>query len=725
MSSDLDSKKPYCQERSNETIHDASTQKHLDYYLKPISDLSVVGKKREAFYKRLAGNRYVDLLWHLPNSLSFRNHVASILEAAENSLITLEVNVEMHHPNLRKRSPYKIFVRDLKNNRFELVFFNAYSSFLQRAAPEGKLIAVSGQLKRDKLSDSLKFQMSHPDFMGPVAEIEKWIGPERTYGLTAGITRGMLAQAIDLTLNDAKEISEWHDDNTGLPSFLQALKTAHNPKTYEQLSVRDLARQRLIMDEYLAYHLGLILSARKPLAITNPDNNFQPNLANQLIELLPFQLTAAQQKVILEIRNDMQKSHQMVRLLQGDVGSGKTLVALIAALDAVEMNSQAAILVPTEILARQHMAKIQSFVEPLGLKVVLLTGREKGKIRTQILDDIQNGIAHIIVGTHALLENQVEFKKLGLVVIDEQHRFGVEQRMRLSQKANAPHVLSMTATPIPRTLMLASHGDMDVSILNEKPLGRKIIQTKVLNVDRLEEVVNQLKSVIAQGRQVYWVCPLIEESENSDFAAAVARFESLKTIFENQVELVHGKLKGPEKDTAMQRFASGDAKILVATTVIEVGVDVPKATIMVIEHAQRFGLSQLHQLRGRVGRSDLQSYCLLLYGQPLTFTARKRLETMRDLHDGFKLAEEDLKLRGGGEIIGTKQSGVPKFRFSDLVQDDPKEALFLEELFANAHSVAKEIAATDPLLKSSKGLALRQLLVLFEKNNAELLRKSG
>jgi ATP-dependent DNA helicase RecG len=696
----------------------------LNYYLKPISELGVVGKKREAFYKRLVGNRYVDLLWHLPNSLSFRQHVQSIFEASENSLVTLEVDVEMHHPNLRKRTPYRIFVRDLKNNRFELVFFNAYSSFLQRAAPEGKRIAVSGQLKRDKLSDTIKFQMSHPDFMGPVAEIDKWVGAERVYSLTAGITRGMLVQAVENVLKDAYEIPEWHADEN-MPSFLKALQLVHHPKTHEQLGVRDPARTRLIMDEYLAYHLGFILSMRKNTAITDAGNSFEPNLANQLIELLPFQLTTAQQKVIAEIRCDMQKSHQMVRLLQGDVGSGKTLVAVIAALDAVDMGAQAAILVPTEILARQHMAKIQQFVETLGLKVVLLIGREKGKTREQILGEIKNGAAHIIVGTHALLENQVEFKNLNLVVIDEQHRFGVEQRMRLSQKANAPHILSMTATPIPRTLMLASHGDMDVSVLDEKPSGRKIIQTKVLNVDRIEEVIEQLKSVINQGRQIYWVCPLIEESENSDFAAAVARFENLKMVFNDQVELVHGKLKGPEKDASMQRFASGEAKILVATTVIEVGVDVPNATIMVIEHAQRFGLAQLHQLRGRVGRSDLQSYCLLLYGQPLTFHARKRLETMRDCHDGFKIAEEDLKLRGGGEIIGLKQSGIPKFRFSDLVQDDPNEALFLEELFAKAHNMAKEIAATDPLLRSPKGLALRQLLVLFEKDNAELLRKSG
>lgn len=695
----------------------------LDYYLQPITNLSLVGKKRESFYKRLVGSRYVDLLWHLPSSLSFRKHVKSIVEAEENSLITLEVDVEMHHPNLRKRTPYKIIVRDLKNNRFELLFFNAYSSFLQKAAPEGKRIIVTGQIKRDKTAGGNKFQMSHPDFMGPVSELEKWIGAERVYGLTAGITRGMIITAIDAVLKNAQELPEWQNDE--FPSFFEALKSVHSPKNHENLSFKDLARQRLIFDEYLAHHLSLILSARKPILKSVANVALCSSLSQKLVESLPFELTNAQQKVISEIRKDMHNNHQMVRLLQGDVGSGKTLVALLVALDVVEKKSQAAILVPTEILARQHFEKIKNFVECLGVKVVILTGREKGKLREQILNEIKNGDANIIVGTHAILENNVEFEKLSLVVIDEQHRFGVEQRVRLSQKANAPHILSMTATPIPRTLMLANHGDMEVSVLNEKPLGRKIIQTKVLSVDRLSEVIDQLKNVISQGRQVYWVCPLIEESENSDFAAAVARFESLQKIFGEQVELVHGKLKPAEKDEAMGNFVCGKAKILVATTVIEVGVDVPLATIIVIEHAQRFGLSQLHQLRGRVGRNDLQSFCLLLYGQPLTYHARKRLEIMRDCHDGFEIAEKDLRLRGGGEIVGTKQSGLPKFKFSDLLQEDSSDSVFLEELFAKAHKTAKEILSIDPNLVSDRGLALRQLLVLFEKNNAELLRKSG
>lgn len=695
----------------------------LNYYLTNLQTLASVGTKRDKFYKKLVGERFVDLLWHLPSQLCFRHRIDHIKEAPENSLITLEVNVELHQPSLRKRSPYIIYVRDSKGQKLELLFFNAYASFLQRAAPEGKKIAISGQLRKDSNREGIRYQMSHPDFMGPVSEIEKWVGPERIYSLTAGLTRSIVASTVDQVLEKAPELQEWIPDSK-YPSFLEALKKAHNPQSFDNLAVTDIARERLIFDEFIAYHLGLAISNRrqKP-AIQKCEASY--NLANKLEDSLPFKLTAAQKNAINEIRSDMQSGAQMVRLLQGDVGSGKTLVAVVAACDVADNNQQTAVLVPTEILSRQHCASIGKALEPLGIEIALLTGREKGKVRDSVIERITSGAAKIIVGTHALLEESVVFNNLGLVVIDEQHRFGVEQRLRLSQKANSAHILSMTATPIPRTLVLANHGDMAVSVLNEKPAGRKIIQTKVISADRLNEVVEQLTNVMNRGNQVYWVCPLIEESETSDYAAAVARFEMLKNVFGEKVELVHGKMKGPEKDAAMERFAKGDATLLVSTTVIEVGVDVPKATVMVIEHAQRFGLAQMHQLRGRVGRNDMQSFCLLLYGQPLTFQARQRLEIMRDCHDGFKIAEHDLRLRGGGEIIGTKQSGVPKFRLSDLVQDEPEEAKALEDLFAKAHSIAMEIFKEDPDLSSPKGLALRQLLVLFEKDKGEMLRKSG
>lgn len=696
----------------------------LDYYVTALHTLPSIGKRREKFYKKLVGERIIDLLWHLPNQLSFRTFVNHIQEASENALITLEATVELHQPGLRKRSPYRVWMRDTKNNQFELIFFNAYPQFLQRVAPEGRKIGVSGQLKCEGTHGQNRYYISHPDFMGPVDEIQKWVGAERIYGLTAGITRSMVASAIDRALKSAKDLPEWLVD-CEYPTFLNALKQVHKPEHYDNLTFADLSRQRLIFDEFLAYHLGMILSNRRVTPKIIANSVYTPKFAHELENLLPFTLTNAQQTAIAELRADMQSGNQMVRLLQGDVGSGKTLVAVMAALDMADQDMQTAILVPTEILSRQHMAKISELLKPLGTEVALLTGREKGKIREQVLETIKSGSAKVVIGTHALIEDSVVFHKLGLVVIDEQHRFGVEQRLALSQKSRTAHILSMTATPIPRTLVLANHGDMDVSVLNEKPQGRKIIQTKVISADRLQEVVEQVKMVMSKGRQVYWVCPLIEESEKSDFAAAVARFEMLREIFGNQVELLHGRMKGPEKDAAMQRFVTGEATLLVSTTVIEVGVDVPQATVIIIEHAQRFGLAQLHQLRGRVGRNDIQSFCLLLYGQPLSFQARKRLEVMRDCHDGFEIAEHDLRLRGGGEIIGTKQSGVPKFRLCDLVQDDPSDSVFLEELFAKAHKMATDILNNDPDLLSPQGLALRQLLILHEYDNAELLRKSG
>jgi ATP-dependent DNA helicase RecG len=696
----------------------------LDYYLTELHTLAAIGKRREKFYKKLVGERFIDLLWHLPTQLSFRTKIDNIQEAPENTLVTFEATVELHQPGLRRRSPYRIWMRDNKNNRFELLFFNAYDRFLQRVAPEGRKIGISGQLKCDRAHDTVRYHMSHPDFMGPLDEMGKWIGAERIYGLTAGLTRSMVASVIDQVIKPSKEMPEWITDST-YPSFLSALKNVHQPQVYENLNFTDPSRQRLIFDEFLAYHLGMALSNRRTKPKVISKNTYVPKLAAQLEELLPFKLTNAQISAIAELRGDMQNGQQMVRLLQGDVGSGKTLVAVMAALDAADQGLQTAILVPTEILSRQHAAKIGELLQPLGLTVAMLTGREKGKARDKVIETIKSGEATIVVGTHALLEDSVIFQNLGLVVIDEQHRFGVEQRLALASKSKTAHILSMTATPIPRTLVLANHGDMDVSILNEKPLGRKIIQTKVISVDRLDEVIEQIKAIMSKGRQVYWVCPLIEESEKSDLAAAVARCDVLREIFGDKVELMHGRMKGPEKDAAMQRFLSGEATLLVSTTVIEVGVDVPQATVMVIEHAQRFGLAQLHQLRGRVGRNDIQSFCLLLYGQPLSFQARRRLETMRDCHDGFKIAEEDLRLRGGGEIIGTKQSGVPKFRLCDLIQEDPDDATFLEGLFAKAHNMANEALKNDPDLSSSQGLALRELLILHEYDNAELLRKSG
>jgi ATP-dependent DNA helicase RecG len=407
----------------------------------------------------------------------------------------------------------------------------------------------------------------------------------------------------------------------------------------------------------------------------------------------------------------------MMRLLQGDVGSGKTAVALLAMASAAEAGRQSALMAPTEILARQHFDRIAPLAEAAGLRTALLTGRERGAERRGILADLEAGLIHILVGTHALFQDDVAFTDLGLAVVDEQHRFGVHQRLALGAKGDGVDVLVMTATPIPRTLALTYFGDMDVSVLREKPAGRQPIATRIVSTDRLDEVTGAIGRAIAAGDLVYWVCPLVAESENVDLAAAEDRFAALKEAFGDQVGLVHGRMAGRDKDAAMESFASGRTRILVSTTVIEVGVDVPQASVMVIEHAERFGLAQLHQLRGRVGRGTKASTCLLVYKGPLGPLARSRLEMMRQTEDGFEIAEADLRLRGEGEILGTRQSGLPGFRLADLDRDD--------DLLAAARDDARLLIERDPGLASERGQALRLLLYLFERDQAVKLLQAG
>jgi ATP-dependent DNA helicase RecG len=440
-------------------------------------------------------------------------------------------------------------------------------------------------------------------------------------------------------------------------------------------------------------------------------------LTRQVMQSLPFELTGSQRIALTEIASDMAKPSTMLRLLQGDVGSGKTIVALFAMLEAVECGGQAALMAPTEILARQHMATIEPLISAIGLKAAVLTGRGKGKVRKEILADLESGEIDIIIGTHALFQETVQLKDLMVAVIDEQHRFGVHQRLNLAAKGKGVDVLVMTATPIPRTLLLTAYGDLEASQLREKPAGRKPIDTRTVPLERLSEVVDALDRHLSNGAKAYWVCPLVEESEHIDLAAAEKRYAHLQARFGDQVAVVHGRMKAAEKDAAMKRFTDGDARVLVATTVIEVGVDVPDATVMIIEHAERFGLAQLHQLRGRVGRGSDHSSCLLLFAAPLGETARARLKIMRETEDGFRIAEEDLRLRGGGEILGTRQSGLPAFRLADLAIHG--------ELLATARDDAKLILNRDPNLQSERGASLRVLLYLFECDAAVLNLRSG
>ncbi|HEX7967317.1 MAG TPA: ATP-dependent DNA helicase RecG, partial [Stellaceae bacterium] len=440
-------------------------------------------------------------------------------------------------------------------------------------------------------------------------------------------------------------------------------------------------------------------------------------LRQRVTAALPFALTQAQRQASAEIAGDMASPTRMLRLLQGDVGSGKTVVALIAMLDAVEAGCQAALMAPTEILARQHFATLSKLAAPAGVEIALLTGREKGRAREALLARLTAGEIDIIVGTHALFQEDVAFKDLALAVIDEQHRFGVEQRIALSGKGRGVDILVMTATPIPRTLLLTSYGDLDSSRLTEKPAGRQAVTTRTLPLARLEEVIEAVRRALSQGAKVYWVCPLVEESEAVDLAAVDERHAQLKASFGERVGLVHGRMKGAEKDRVMESFAHGGVDVLVATTVIEVGVDVPDATVMVIEHAERFGLAQLHQLRGRIGRGDKPSACLLLYATPLGETAKARLTILRETEDGFRIAEEDLRLRGAGEVLGTRQSGMPELHLADLAAH--------ADLLAVARDDARLALTRDPELASPRGEALRTLLYLFQRDVAVRYVRSG
>jgi ATP-dependent DNA helicase RecG len=545
---------------------------------------------------------------------------------------------------------------------------------------------------------------------------------EPVYPLVAGVAPRMLGNLLRQALERVPEMSEWIDApllaRRGWPTFGLALSAAHAPERAAALEPDGLARARLAYDELLATQLAIAIVRRTARVAKGRAISGDGAIRRKALAALPFRFTPSQTQALKEIGADMAASDRMLRLLQGDVGSGKTVVALFAMLNAVECGGQAALMAPTEILARQHFETMAPLAEAAGVRLAVLTGRDKGAVRKAVLDGLSDGSINLVVGTHALFQEDVAFRDLMLAVVDEQHRFGVHQRLMLSGKGRAVDLLVMTATPIPRTLMLSAYGDLDVSRLTDKPPGRKPVVTRAVPNARIEEVVAGLGRAIAEGAQIYWVCPLVEESETLDLAAAEDRFVTLSEIYGTErVALVHGRLKPAAKDAAMARFTDGEARILVATTVIEVGVNVPTATVMVIEHAERFGLAQLHQLRGRIGRGDAASTCILLYGGRLSEAAQARLKTIRETEDGFRIAEEDLKLRGAGELLGTRQSGLPQFRLADLAAH--------ADLMEIARDDAQAVLARDPELRSPRGEALRMLLYLFDRDQAVLTLRSG
>lgn len=678
----------------------------LNILFSDTESLDGVGPKLKKPLEKLGLTRLRDLAYHLPDRFVDRRAVANLDEANVGEQIVVALTATEHRAS-SGRGPYRVQAADEIGNICTLTYFGRASYTAKKLLPVGERRWVAGRL--DQYGQML--QIVHPDHVevesaGLLARLS-----EPVYSLAEGLTQPRMAGLIAQALAHLPELPEWIEPGLMArmqwPVWRDALLLAHRGH-------HPVARDRLAYDELLANSLALMLVRESNRARRGQSLKGDGTLRGKL--KLPFPLTGAQRRSIGEIEGDMAQGAPMLRLLQGDVGAGKTVVALEAMLLAVEAGTQAAMLAPTEILARQHYETLRALAAPTSVSIALLTGRDKGKARESILMGLLDGSISMVVGTHAIFQETVSYRNLGLVVIDEQHRFGVGQRLMLTQKGRVtPHCLAMTATPIPRTLTLAQYGEMDVSRLDEMPPGRQPIDTRVVAADRFADVVAGLDRHLSGGQQAYWVCPMVRESETEDTAAAEARYAALKARFGDAVVLVHGQLRPEDKDAAMERFVSGQAKLLVATTVIEVGVDVPNATLMIIEQAERFGLAQLHQLRGRVGRGSEKSVCLLLRGENLSETARERLALMRETQDGFRLAEEDLRLRGGGELLGTRQSGDTPFRVASLEQ--------IQRLLPLAHDDARLLIERDGGLTGERGEAARLLLYLFERDwGVQLLR---
>jgi ATP-dependent DNA helicase RecG len=694
----------------------------LDPLFAPATSLPGVGPKVGKLLDKLLGEsdrgaRVVDLLFHLPTGTIDRRRRAKIAEAPLDQIVMIEAQVVEHRaPPPRARAPYKVLVED-ETGDVLLVFFLANPAWIEKSLPVGARRFISGKLE---LWDGHR-QMVHPDRVVDAEGLATMHLVEPVYGLTEGLAPRALAKFIGGALARLPKLPDWLMESRAkppaLPSFGAALETLHHPPEPEAIAPTAPARLRLAFDELLAHQLALALTRAHLRRTAGHSSKGDGTRSGPIRAALPFALTAAQETALTEIRADLAAPLRMLRLLQGDVGSGKTIVALLAMAEVVEAGRQAALMAPTEVLARQHFESLQKHAAPAKLNIALLTGRDSSAERARTLAALAEGRIDIVIGTHALFQESVAFRDLGLAVVDEQHRFGVHQRLALGAKGAGTDILVMTATPIPRTLVLTYFGDMDVSTLREKPPGRQPIETRALPLDRIGDVVARLQSAIAQGARAYWICPLVAESEELDVAAVEERYAALTQIFGAHVGLVHGKMKGPDRDKAMAAFASGTTKVLVATTVVEVGVDVPEASIIVIEHAERFGLAQLHQLRGRVGRGQAKSTCLLLYKAPIGEIAKARIEIMRETEDGFRIAEEDLRLRGGGDVIGTQQSGLPGFRLAQL--DVHADLLKL------ARAEAQAIVAANPKLEGAQGKALLVLLHLFEREAAVKLLQAG
>jgi ATP-dependent DNA helicase RecG len=681
-----------------------------------LTSLPGIGAKTARAFAGLRVEAPRDLLYTLPHAVVERRPVASVREVAPPVVVTVAVDVIGHVPAARKGRPHVVTVRDA-GTTFQLVYFHAAADWLKRLLPLRERRIVSGRLDH---YDGIA-RIVHPDHVVAPDEADAIPEVEAVYPLAQGLTQKGVTRAVDHVLATLPDLVEWIDPallaERGWPSWADALRAAHRPGSAAQCGPDAAARQRLAYDEFLAHQTTLALVRGRRRHAPGRETAGDGTLRARALQHLPYAPTSAQTRAIEEIAADLAEPRRMHRLLQGDVGAGKTLVAFMAMLTAVEAGGQAALMAPTEILARQHGERLAADAAYLGLRLDVLTGRDGAAGRRETLRALAEGRTDIAVGTHALFQDDVAFADLRLAVVDEQHRFGVAERMRLGAKGDGVDVLVMTATPIPRSLALTHYGDMDVSVLDEKPPGRQPIRTATIPMSRLGEVIEHLREAVAGGQRAYWVCPLVEDSEASDLTAASERFAHLRAAFGETVRLVHGQMPGPDRDAAMRDFASGAASVLVATTVIEVGVDVPEAVIMVIERAEWFGLAQLHQLRGRVGRGTGRSSCLLLYQPPLTEAGRRRLDILRQTEDGFCIAEEDLAMRGAGDLLGTAQSGLPRFYVADAERQGA--------LLVTAQRDARRLVADDPDLSGPRGRAMRLLLWLMRQDQAVDYLRAG
>ncbi|HXW41757.1 MAG TPA: ATP-dependent DNA helicase RecG [Xanthobacteraceae bacterium] len=688
-----------------------------------LTALPGIGPKLEKIFARLVGRdgepaRVIDLLFHLPTGLVDRRNQPKLSAVKPDTVVTVAVIVEAHRPppSNRPRAPYNIDTSD-DTNTLTVTYFNAREDYLQKLFPVGAKRYVSGTAT---LYDG-HLQMVHPDRVVDAAGFANLPLIDPVYPLTEGLHPNQLRRALELALQRLPALPEWQDPawvkRNGYPGFAVALRTIHRPERPDDIKPESAAWSRLAYDELLASQLALALLRAHMRSRAGRGSAAEGRLRSRIVGALSYALTPSQVRAVTDIVADLAQPTRMLRLLHGDVGSGKTVVALLAAAQVIEAGRQAALMAPTEILARQHFATIAPLARAAGIRLAILTGRERGRDRDDIVSALASGDIDMIVGTHALFQENVAFRDLALAIVDEQHRFGVHQRLALARKGEAVDLLVLTATPIPRTLVLTCFGDMDISELREKPAGRQKVDTRAVPLERLNEVIEAVARALDAGRRVYWVCPLVEESESVDLAAAEERVKALRKRFGDVVDLVHGRMRGPDKDKAMERFAKGETRLLVATTVIEVGVDVPAASVMVIEHAERFGLAQLHQLRGRIGRGAERSTCILLYKAPLGVTAKARLAILRETDDGFRIAEEDLRLRGEGDVLGTRQSGDPGFRIAQIGVHS--------KLLTAARDDAALILSRDPKLNSPRGQALRHLLYLFARDEAIRLLGAG